>query len=84
MLDKLVDQYNNTVHSSIKMSPVEESLKKNENNVFRNLYPGFGGKTPTLKFSISDTVIITKKKMCFRRVLLLAGLKRSLELIKLI
>ena len=29
MLDKLVDQYNNTVHSSIKMTPVEAILKKN-------------------------------------------------------
>ena len=28
VLDKLVDQYNNTVHSSIKMTPVEASLKK--------------------------------------------------------
>ena len=26
--DKLIDQYNNSVHSSIKMSPVEASLKK--------------------------------------------------------
>ena len=39
VLDKLVDQYNNTVHSSIKMYPVEASLKKNENKVWRNLYP---------------------------------------------
>ena len=31
VLEKLVDQYNNTVHSSIKMCPVEASLKKNEN-----------------------------------------------------
>ena len=29
VLDTLVDQYNNTVHSSIKMSPVEVSLNKN-------------------------------------------------------
>ena len=45
VLDKLVDQYNNTVYSSLNMSPVEASLKKNENKVFRNLYPDFGGKT---------------------------------------
>ena len=36
VLDTLVDQYNNTVHSSIKMSSVEASLKKNEIKVFRN------------------------------------------------
>ena len=29
VLDKLVDQYNNSVHSTIKMSPVAASLKKN-------------------------------------------------------
>ena len=33
VLDKLVDQYNNTVDSSIKMSLAEASLKKNENKV---------------------------------------------------
>ena len=27
-LDKLVDDYNNTYHSSIKMTPTEASLKK--------------------------------------------------------
>ena len=30
MLPKLVKQYNNTKHSSIKMTPVEASKKKNE------------------------------------------------------
>ena len=29
-LDKLVNDYNNTRHSSIKMTPVEASKKKNE------------------------------------------------------
>ena len=39
VLDLLVDQYNNTIHSSIKMTPKEASRKENENKVFRNLYP---------------------------------------------
>ena len=73
VLDKLVDQYNNTVHSSIKMSPVETSLNKNENKVLRNLYSDFGGKTPTPTFSVVDNARITKK--------LLAGL-RCLEFLK--
>ena len=42
VLYKLVDQYNNIVHLSIKMTPVQASLKKNENTVWRNLYPDFG------------------------------------------
>ena len=39
VLDLLVDQYNNTIRSSIKMSPKEASRKENENKVWRNLYP---------------------------------------------
>ena len=37
-IDKLVDDYNNTRHSSIKMKPVEASKKENEEKVFANLY----------------------------------------------
>ena len=29
-LDKLVDDYNNTIHSSIEMAPIEASKKENE------------------------------------------------------
>ena len=65
VLDLLVDQYNNTIHSSIKMSPVEPSRGVNENRVWRNLYPKFGGLTLTSKFSIGDRVRITKKKKTF-------------------
>ena len=45
VLDLLVDQYNNAIHSSIKMNQKEASRKENENRVWRNLYPEFGGKT---------------------------------------
>ena len=37
-IDKLVDDYNNSRHSNTKMKPVEASKKKNEGNVFANLY----------------------------------------------
>ena len=33
VLDLLVDQYNNTIHSSIKMTPNAASRKENENKV---------------------------------------------------
>ena len=65
VLDLLVDHYNNTIHSSIKMTPKEASRKGNENKVWRNLYPEFGGKTLASKFSIGDHVRITKKKKTF-------------------
>ena len=67
VLDLLVDQYNNTIHSSIKMTPKEASCKENENEVWRNLYPEFGGKTLAPKFSIGDHVRITKKNKTFHK-----------------
>ena len=65
VLDLLVEQYNNTIHSSIKMTPVEANREENENKVWRNLYPEFGGKILTPKFSIGDNVRIRKKKNVF-------------------
>ena len=65
VLDLLVDQYNNAIHSSTKMTPKETSRKENENKVWRNLHPEFGGKTLTPKLSICDSVRITKKKKTF-------------------
>ena len=62
VLNLLVDQYNNTIQSSIKMIPKEASRKENENKVWKNLYPEFGGKTLAPKFSIGDNVRITKKR----------------------
>ena len=61
VLDLLIEQYNNTIHSSIKMTPFEVSREENENKVWRNLYPEFGGVALTPKFSIGDNVRITKK-----------------------
>ena len=65
VLDLLIGQYNNTIHSSIKMTPIEASREVNENKVWRNLYPEFGGKTLIPKFSIADNVRITNKKNIF-------------------
>ena len=65
MFDVLVDQENNSIHSSIKMTPNEASRKENKNKVWRNLYPEFGRKTLSLKFSIGDNVRITMKKKIF-------------------
>ena len=65
LLDLLVDQYNNTIHSWIKMSPKEASRKENENKVWRNLYPEFCGKTLAPTFLIGDIVRITKKTNLF-------------------
>ena len=62
-IDKLVNDYNNSKHSSIKMTPVEASKKKNESKVWSNLYGALiytkPGK-PT--FAIGDKVRISKYK----------------------
>ena len=63
ILDEFVNSYNNTVHSSIKMTPTEVSKRKNENKIWRNLYGDYSPperKAP--KFSVDDKVRITKKK----------------------
>ena len=49
------------------MTPVKASREENENRVWRNVYPEFGGKTLTPKFSIGDNVRITKKKNLFEK-----------------
>ena len=68
ILPDLVEDYNNTVHSSTKLTPVEASKKKNELTVWRNLYPDrlkIYDLTP--KFSVGDEVRISKKKKTFEK-----------------
>ena len=69
ILPDLVKDYNNTVHTSIKMTPIEASKKENELTAWRNLYPDrykiHNLRTP--KFSVGDEVRITKKKKVFEK-----------------
>ena len=68
ILPDLVEDYNNTRHSSIKMTPVEASKKKNELEVWRNLYPNrLGIIDINPKFSIGDKVRLSKKKKTFEK-----------------
>ena len=68
VLPDLVEDYNNTVHSSIKMTPVEASKKKNELTVWRNLYPDrYKINLLTPKFSVGDEVRISKEKRTFEK-----------------
>ena len=59
MLPKTLEKYNNTKHSSIKMTPVEAPKKKNEGIVYFNLY---GDMEPLSKpkFKVGDKVRISK------------------------
>ena len=68
VLPDLIKEYNNTRHSSIKMMPVQASKKENELTVWRNLYPEhleIHDINP--KFSVGDTVRISKKKKTFEK-----------------
>ena len=62
MLPKILKQYNNTKHSSIKMTPVEASKKKNEGTVYFNLYGDMKMLIQKPKFIIGDKVRISKYK----------------------
>ena len=67
-LSDLVKEYNNTRHSSIKMTPVKASKKENELTVWRNLYPEhLEIRDINPKFSVGDKVRISKKKKTFEK-----------------
>ena len=78
ILDKLVDNYNNTVHSSIKMKPIDVK-KQDVISLGRILYPVT--KTKSFKYSIGDIVRISKAKKAFRKGYLASW---STELFKII
>ena len=61
------------------MTPKEASRKENDNKLSKNLYPEFGGKTLTPKFSIRDHVRITKKRKHLIKDTLKDGWKRFLK-----
>ena len=65
VLPKLVKNYNNSYHRSIKMTPVEASKEKNESRVYKNLYKEKIFKKP--KFKIGDRVRLSKYRETFHR-----------------
>ena len=68
VLPDLVREYNNTRHSSIKITPTNVSKKENELRVWKNLYPDhLEIKDIKPKFSVGDKVRISKKKKTFEK-----------------
>ena len=69
VLESIVARYNNTRHSSIKMSPKNASMKKNKTIVWRNLNSinNLNSEPIKPKFSVGDKVRITKKKTTFEK-----------------
>lgn len=67
VLEKFVTNYNNSYHSSIKMTPTEASKLKNAIKVGDNLYDDVREQTDTPAFEVGDRVRISKHKGKFRR-----------------
>ena len=62
ILPKILELYNNTKHSSIKMTPLEVSNKKNKGVVYFNLYGDMQASKNRSKYKIGDKVRISKYK----------------------
>ena len=66
MLDKLLLNYNNKFHSTIKMTPTEASKQKNKTQVLENkTYLEHGNENP--KFKVGDKVRISRVKGLFEK-----------------
>ena len=66
MLDKLLLNYNNKFHSTIKMTPTEASKQKNKTQVLENkIYLEHGNENP--KFKVGDKVRISRVKGLFEK-----------------
>ena len=65
VLPTITKQYNNRIHSSNKLTPIQASLKKNEGFVYKNLLDKRKKVTP--KFQINDLVRTADLKKTFSK-----------------
>ena len=75
-LDDIVDEYNNTYHTTIKMKPINAKY-----NTYINADKEINNKDP--KFKVGDYVRISKYKTFFLKATPQVGLKKYLLLKKL-
>ena len=69
-VEKALTIYNNRIHSTIKMTPLEAEKDENEIEVRKNLLTYFhkrGGKRKKPKFALNNSVRIWKKRGTFHR-----------------
>ena len=64
-LPSVIKQYNNTIHSSIKMTPIQASKKSNEKEVYSNLQDRRVKQQP--KFKLGDVVRTSDIKRVFSK-----------------
>ena len=65
VLPTITKQYNNRVHSSTKLTPIQASLKKNEGFVYKNLLDKRRKVTP--KFQINNLVRVADLRKTFSK-----------------
>ena len=66
VLPTITKQYNNKVHSSTKLTPIQASLKKNEGYIYKNFLDKRNKIKP--KFQINDLVRTADLKKTFSKV----------------
>ena len=64
-MQTITKQYNNRIHSSTKLTPIQASLKKNESFVYKNLLDKRQKIKP--KFQINDLVRVADLKKTFSK-----------------
>lgn len=79
ILPEILEKYNNTKHSSIKMTPVEASKKENQGLVYYNLCGDMEQLSAKPKFKVGDKVRISKYKRKLKSTRLI-GQRRSSKL----
>lgn len=68
VIQKLVEDYNNTFHSIVKMTPVQASLPENSLIVWQNMYhPYLIAKYGPALFKVGQTVRISKYRNVFTK-----------------
>ena len=65
VLPTITKQYNNRIHSSTKLTPIQASLKKNEGYVYKKILDK--RKKITAKFQINDVVTTADLKKTFSK-----------------
>ena len=64
-LPKVIKKYNNTIHHSTKMTPIDASKRKNENEVYNNLQDKRKKQKP--KYKLGDLVRTADKRNIFSK-----------------
>ena len=64
-LDDIVNEYNNTYHTTTKMKPIDDTYINTYNNTYINTDKETNGKDP--KFKVGDRVRISKNKNTFAK-----------------